>query len=123
MSPPAGCQTVTPYLILPDVKGFIEFTQKVFGVTIKENHEDDKGVIMHAQIEIGNSFIMLGTASEQWGAQPAGLFIYVDNVDTSYQNALDNGSTSVMPPADQNYGRSCGVNDKWGNTWWITSPL
>lgn len=121
MSTPIGCQTVTPYLIIPNAKSFIEFTQKVFGATIKENHEDDKGVVIHAQIEIGNSSIMIGTSSEQWGAQPAGLFVYVDNADISYQLALDKGATSVMPPADQSYGRSCGVNDTWGNTWWITS--
>lgn len=123
MSTPQGCQTVTPYLIIPNVKEFIEFTQQVFGAILKENHEDDKGVIRHAQIEIGNSHIMMGTASEQWGSQPAGFFIYVESADTSYQTALENGATSVMPPADQNYGRSCGVNDKWGNTWWITSII
>ena len=114
-------QTVTPYLILKNSIQFIEFTQNVFGATIKEKHLTDSGDIMHAHIIIGNSSIMIGGAGPTWNPQPAGLFIYVDNADLSYKKALECGATSVMPPADQEYGRSCGVNDAFGNTWWITS--
>lgn len=116
-------QTVTPYLILKNSNQFLEFTQKVFGASIKEKHLTDSGDIMHAHITIGNSSIMIGGAGGNWAPQPAGLFIYVDNADLSYKVALENGSTSLMPPADQEYGRSCGVKDAFGNTWWITSDL
>jgi len=116
-------QTVTVYLILNDVNGFIDFTEKIFGAIVNEKHGDEAGNIRHAEIAIGNSAIMIGGANDQWGIQGAGLFVNVTNADASYQKALDHGATSVMPPADQDYGRSCGVNDAYGNTWWITSPL
>jgi len=116
-------QTVTVYLILKDVSGFIDFTEKLFGATLTEKHTDVSGNIRHAEIRIGNSSIMIGSANDQWGVQGAGLFVNVTNSDSAYQTALDLGATSVMPPADQEYGRSCGVNDPSGNTWWITSPL
>jgi len=47
--------------------------------------------------------------------------VYVEDADAAYKLALDNGATSLMPPADQDYGRTCGVKDPFGNTWWITS--
>jgi uncharacterized glyoxalase superfamily protein PhnB len=49
------------------------------------------------------------------------MFVYVDNADEIYQKALQEGAVSIMEPADQSYGRSCGVEDPYGNTWWITS--
>lgn len=116
-------QTVTIYLILKNALGFIDFTQQVFGAEIKEKHLTESGDLMHAEITIGNSSIMIGGANEQWGAQPAGMFVNVKNADETYQKAIDHGATSVMPPANQSYGRSCGVNDVYGNTWWMTSPL
>ena len=48
---------------------------------------------------------------------------YVDNADATFQTALDAGAKSIMPPADQPYGRSGGIIDPFGNTWWITTPL
>ena len=121
MSKPKDQQTVTPYLILSDVEGFISFTKKVFGAVETEMHRDDNGRIMHAQVDIGGSILMMGESTHEWKPQPAGLFIYVDDADSSYKLALENGAESITEPADQNYGRSCGVKDAYGNTWWITS--
>lgn len=121
MPKPKDQQTVTPYLILNDVEGFITFTKTVFGAVETEKHLDDNGRIMHAQIDIGGSILMMGESTSEWKPQPAGLFIYVDDADSSYNLALENGAESVTEPADQNYGRSCGVKDVYGNTWWITS--
>ncbi|MCO5949204.1 VOC family protein [Mucilaginibacter flavidus] len=50
-----------------------------------------------------------------------GIFIYVDDCDAVFKKALDNGATTLMPPADQSYGRNGGVTDVFGNTWWIKS--
>ena len=110
-----------PYLIVENAAAFIHFTQKVFGATEKFKTMRDEHTIMHAEISIGDSVIMMADATDQFKQQNAGLFIYVDDCDTVFQKALDNGATTVMEPADQNYGRSCGVKDAFGNTWWITS--
>ena len=123
MAIPTQYQTVTPYLIIENALQFLAFTQNLFGAEIKEKHFREGSVteIMHAQIQIGNASIMCGNASDAWQAQPAGLFVYVDNADESYAKALELGCTSIMELSNQNYGRTCGVKDAFGNTWWITS--
>ena len=123
MAIPTQHQTVTPYLIIQDAAKFLEFTQTLFGAEIKEKHfrEGSETEIMHAEIKIGNASIMCGNTSEQWNTQPAGLFIYVDDADASYAKALELGCTTIMELSNQNYGRTCGVKDSFGNTWWITS--
>lgn len=115
--------TVMPYLILEDVGEFLAFTKKVFGAEEKMKHNDEDGRIVHAEIVIGESTIMVGESNRQWSSQPGGLYINVDSADETYQKALDEGATSVMELSNQEYGRTGGVKDANGNTWWITSEL
>ena len=65
---------------------------------------------------------MYATASTTFGVQTAGIFIHVPNVDAAYVAALTAGAISLMPIADAEYDRTCGVLDPWGNNWWITEP-
>jgi len=118
---PQGYQRVMPYLILKDATGFLEFCKVVFDATEKLKHMRDEATIAHAEIQIGESTIMFAEATDQWKAQTAGLFVYVKDADETYKKALDNGAVSVMEPANQSYGRSGGISDPCGNTWWITS--
>ncbi len=119
---PNGHQTIMPYLMLKSAEKFIDFTTKVFGaeVTFKKMR-DNSDVIMHSEIRINGSTIMFCDSTEEWKAQTANLFIYVENADETFLNALSEGATTIMEPADQDYGRSCGVTDPSGNVWWITS--
>jgi PhnB protein len=118
---PEGYQAVMPYLVVTGAISFSTFMQNVFDA--KEIHKQmrPEGGVRHAQVNVSGSTIMFADATEQFPVNSAGLFIYVQNADESYQKALDEGATSIMPPADQDYGRSCGVTDPFGNTWWITS--
>jgi len=118
---PHDYQQVMPYLILKNAESFLEFTKKVFGATEKMKHMRDEKTVMHAEVKIGESVIMFAEATEQWGAQTGGLFVYVEDADATYRKALEEGGTSIMEPADQEYGRSGGVSDPCGNSWWITS--
>ena len=118
---PEGYNQVMPYLIVENAAAFIEFTKKVFGAEERMMAMRDEKLIQHAEISIGASVIMIADATEQYKPQPAGLFIYVDDCDTAYKNALENGATTISEPAGQSYGRSAGVKDGFGNTWWITS--
>lgn len=113
--------TVMPYLILKDVKAFIEFASTVFGAEEKMQHKDDNNRVVHAEIRIGDSTIMAGESNEEWNTLTGGLYINVDSADDLYQKALDAGAESVMELTNQEYGRTCGVKDPLGNTWWITS--
>lgn len=124
MNIPQGHQVVMPYLMLHGALRFIDFTKKVFDAVLTESmHKvrDDGAGVIHSEITIGGSTIMFTDATQEWKEQTANLFIYVDNADTTYQKALDAGATSVMGLSDQDYGRTCGVQDPFGNVWWITS--
>lgn len=112
-----------PYLIVKGAANFFAFMQTVFGATEKMKVMRDEDTYMHAELQVGQSTIMFTDATEQYPVQNAGLFIYVTDCDGTYKKALDNGATTIMPPANQDYGRSCGVLDAFGNTWWITQAL
>jgi len=118
---PEGYQSVMPYLIIENAAAFLDFTKKVFGAEEKHKAMRDEKLIMHGEISIGGSVIMFADATEQFKQQPASFFIYVDDCDTVYQKALANGAITIMPPENQEYGRSAGVKDAFGNTWWITA--
>jgi PhnB protein len=118
---PEGYQQVMPYLIIKNAPAFFEFMQKVFGATERYKAMRDETLIMHAEISIGDSVIMFADATEQYPERPAGMFVYVRDCDAAYKTAIENGATSVAEPADQSYGRSAGVCDPFGNTWWLTS--
>lgn len=122
MKIPQGHQRIMPYLMIQEATQFIEFTQTVFGAKLssKRMREDEK-TVMHAEIMIGESTIMFAETTEEWSKATANLFVYVENADEAYQKALDAGATEVMALRDQDYGRSGGVADPFGNVWWITA--
>lgn len=119
---PASHQTLMPYLIVNNATGFIDFIKDVFEGKELNRHMRNETIIMHAEVMIGDSTLMLADSTSEITSRTAGMFIYVDDADATYEKALAKGATSIMPPANQPYGRSCGVNDAFGNTWWITSP-
>src|SRR3954447_6658468 len=119
---PEGYQQVMPYLIIKDAGAFLEFMKKVFGATEKMTVMRDQANIMHAELQIGESVIMFADSTEDFTPRPAGLFVYVQNADATYNKAISEGARSVMEMSDQSYGRSGGVADEFGNTWWITTP-
>lgn len=117
---PSDYNHVMPYLIVSNAEGLMQFMSAVLGATEKMKHLDDKGGVMHAEMKIGDSVIMISNATEQYPAEPAGMFVYVANADEAYRLGLQHGATSILEPADQPYGRSGGIKDPYGNTWWIT---
>ncbi len=118
---PENYQTVMPYLIIKDAQKFIEFMQKVFNAEETYKVMRDENTIMHGEIMIGGSTIMFADSTEQFNVRNAGLFIYVEDADVTFKKAIDAGATVINKMADQNYGRSGGVQDPFGNDWWITS--
>jgi PhnB protein len=121
MKLPIGHQTVMPYLILNGALQFIAFTKNVFNAkSIKEARRED-GTVMHAEVIIGESTIMVTDETKDWTKQTANLFVYVPNADETFKKATDAGATVLMELSNQDYGRTCGVTDPFGNVWWITS--
>jgi uncharacterized glyoxalase superfamily protein PhnB len=118
---PNGYHTVTPYLVVRGAAKLIEFAKKAFGAeTVGEAMKRPDGTIMHTQIKIGDSLIMVSDASAQNQPTQSMLYIYVPNVDAVYQRAVAAGGTSMMEPMDMFYGdRSGGVKDPSGTQWFI----
>ncbi len=81
---PANYQNVMPYLILRNAEKFIAFTKDVFSATETTKVMRDESIIMHAEIVIGESTIMLADSTEGYEPRTSGLFVYVDNADTTY---------------------------------------
>ena len=121
---PDNIPRVSPYLIVKEVGKTIKFLQNVFSAEIAEQMFLPDGTINHCSVKIGDSLIMMGKASENHSPQSVMLYIYVDDTDSTYKRALENGATSVLEPVDQFYGdRNAGVKDSDGISWWIATHI
>ncbi len=121
---PDGYHTVSPYLTVQGAAKLIDFLKQVFDAKEIFSMSRADGTLGHAAVSIGDSVVMLAEATDQWKPMPAALHMYVNDADTTYQKAIRAGATSVMEPADQFYGdRSGGVQDMFGNFWWISTHI
>jgi len=117
-------RTVTPYLVVSNADDELAFLKKAFGGTEVLCHRNADNTVMHAEIKIGDSLVMLGQAGAQWKPLSAALYLWVEDVDAAYARALASGATSESEPEDKPYGhRNAGVVDTNGITWWIGSPV
>jgi PhnB protein len=121
---PRGYHSVTPFLAIQNVPQFIEFAKRAFGAKEIQRLEKPDGSVMHAEIRIGDSIIMVGDAGPGQTPSKATLYLYVDNADLVYENAINAGATSVERPRDHFYGdHAGGINDPSGNQWWIATHV
>ena len=119
---PDGYHTVTPYLLVPDVPRQIEFLKEAFDARETHRSATPDGTVNHAEVQIGDSRIMMGQAQEKWPAMPTMLYLYVEDVDAWYHRALQAGGVSVQDVADAPYGdRVGGVKDPFDNQWWLAT--
>ena len=115
-----GFGAVRPYL-----HGYLDlsnFVKNVFGAT--EIERVDMGPkSFHIETQIGDSIVVLETGDPpDPSARPASVYVYVEDVDATYRRALESGATSIAEPADKPYHeRAAGVEDSFGNTWWIST--
>lgn len=120
-----GFRTVTPYVVVSDVHQEIDFIKKVFDADGKVYGLGSQGGF-HSEFRIGDSMLMIGGGGQgsRWKGTPvpAVFHLYVENVDGVYQQAMQAGAISLMPPADMEYGeRSAGIEDPGGNHWYIAT--
>jgi len=116
---PDGYHTVTPYLTVRGAAKVIDFLKQAFGAEeAGPPLKRPDGKIMHAQVKIGDSLVMLADENEMAKATAASLYVYVPDVDKTYQRAIKAGGEKVMEPTDMFYGdRSGSVKDPSGNSW------
>jgi uncharacterized glyoxalase superfamily protein PhnB len=121
---PEGQPRVSPYLVSRDAARVIDFTKRVLGATESYRLASPDGKVMHAEVKIGDSVVMVSDGGPEHPPIPGMLSVYVEDVDATYAKALKEGATPVRPPADQFYGdRSGGVKDHAGNQWWFATHI
>jgi uncharacterized glyoxalase superfamily protein PhnB len=121
---PNGFHSITPYLLVPDVAKEMEFLKKALGATERVKMPGPNGRVMHAEMQIGDSIVMMGEPQNKADLGKAMLYAYVPDVDVTYKQCLSAGGTSVREPKDQFYGdRSAGVRDPFGNDWGIATHV
>lgn len=123
---PQGFHTITPHLVCRDAKKAIEFYQKAFGAETVRAHYMPDGKVMHAEVRIGDSIVMLGEEAPAWnvlspqslGNSSVVIHLFTDDVDSLYQRAVSAGCTATMPLMDQFWGDRYGqVVDPFGHRW------
>lgn len=130
---PEGYHTATPYLILKDAATAIDFYKKAFGATELERIADESGAIRHAEIKIGDSPFMMTEETPSFpdylspqsrGGTPVHIYLYVEDADALFNQAVAAGATVLQPVADQFYGdRVGGVTDPFGHVWYIATRI
>ena len=121
---PEGYHSVTPYPVVKGVPALIEFMVEAFDGEEIEKLNGPDGTIMHAEVRIGDSVVMMGEATGGFQQLPSALYLYVADVDAVYERALQAGAVSLAEPADQFYGdRSAAVKDPSGCHWWLATRL
>jgi PhnB protein len=127
---PEGFHSLTVYMGVKDAAKAIEFYKKAFGATENFHLNNPDGKVGHADIQIGDSRLMLADPCDQGGFNSAdpmsktsfGMYLYVPDVDTQFKRAVDAGATVVSEVKDQFYGdRSGAVRDPFGHLWFIAT--
>ncbi len=121
---PEGYNSVSPYLLVKNAKDVIEFLKATFGATELRKHERPDGSVMHVEVRIDDTVVMMGEAGADWPIQPTHIHVYVNDVDAIYKRALTAGGVSVQAPVQKEDPDKRGaVNDPSGHTWWIASQV
>jgi PhnB protein len=129
---PTGFHSVTPYMVIKDVSNAIQFYKKAFGAQERMALPAPDGKIMHGEIQIGDSIIMMTEESKEMnalgpssrGGSTGHILLYVDNVDTAFEKAVKAGCTVTRPLANQFWGDRYGqVSDPFGHLWSIATHV
>lgn len=121
---PESYPTVSPYLLVPDARATIAFLERAFDAKPMRQFPGEGGRIMHAEVRLDDSVIMLADSSDDWAPVPAALHVYVADVDATYSRALAAGAISVQEPVKKDdEDKRGGVRDVNGTTWWIATRV
>lgn len=127
---PEGYHTLTPYLTVRNAEQAIEFYKQAFGAVERGTMKGPDGKVMHSELQIGDSIIMLGDEFPEFGAvspetvggSSSGLHIYVTDVDSAFDRAVKAGARVEMPVMDQFWGDRHGkLKDPFGHKWSIAT--
>ncbi|WP_426752420.1 VOC family protein [Myxococcus sp. Y35] len=119
---PDGYTSVAPYLVVDGALRTIDFLVQVFGAQRLRMIPGDNGRLMHGEVRIDDTVIMLSDTMDGWPAVAAHVHLYVADVDQLYQRALDAGAVAVKTPVNAGDGdKRGGFRDPGGTTWWVST--
>jgi PhnB protein len=118
---PEGHNVVSPYVHATDVRKLVAFLEETLGAKEVLRLAMPDGEVVHAEVKVGDSTIMMGHPSEERRVR-AQVHVYVEDCDATYARAVSFGATSMRPPQDMFYGdRVASVKDAWGNEWFFST--
>jgi uncharacterized glyoxalase superfamily protein PhnB len=121
---PEGYHTVTPYIMVQGADQVIKFMENAFGARERVRLPGPGGTVGHAEMEIGDSVIMIADVDERGKIMPAMIHLYMEDVDGVYARAVAAGRTSIQEPETKFYGdRNAAVQDTAGNQWYISTHV
>ncbi len=121
---PSGYTSVAPYLIVDDAARTIDFLAAAFDAETLRRFDAPEGGIMHAEVRIDDTVLMIADSAPGWPAVPAHVHVYVDDVDATYRRALAAGAISLQEPVKKDdEDKRGGVRDAGGVTWWIATRI
>ena len=120
---PNSYPSLSPYLICQDAEGLIAFLEAAFGGTLQRRFDRPDGSLMHAEVRIDDSIVMIGGGATETVSGPAHLHLYVADALAAFERAVAAGATVVREPiqAEGDDDLRGGVQDRWGVTWWIAT--
>jgi PhnB protein len=120
---PQGYSSVSVYMMVDGAQRVIDFVKKVFGAVELRRFDGPDGKVMHAEVRIDDTVVMLADAVGGYPAFPVWLHVYVPDVDATYKKALQEGGVSVQEPVrkEGDPDRRGGFKDPAGNTWWVST--
>ncbi len=122
---PPGYNSVSPYFIVNGAQRFIDLMAAIFDATVVRRYDMEDGTIVHAEIQIDDTVIMLGDSSEKYAPVPLVIHVYVPNVDLTYDRALQAGCESIEAPKERegDPDRRATFRDFAGNMWSVGTQL
>src|SRR3990172_6938232 len=121
---PQGYSSLSPYIMADGAQRVIDFLSQAFDAREMRRQDNSDGSIMHAEVQIDDSIVMISDGGGDFPAFPIWLHVYVPDVDATYQRALNAGGVSVQAPQQKDDpDRRAGVKDPAGNTWWIATQV
>jgi len=121
---PKGYASVSAYIVVDGAQRLIDFLSATFDAKVTRRFDNPEGTIMHGEVQIDDTIVMLSDGGEGHPAFPIWLHVYVPDVDATYQKALAAGGVSVQEPMQKDDpDRRAGVKDPTGNTWWLATQV
>lgn len=121
---PEGYGSVSIYIMANGAQRVIDFLAQTFSAKQLRRTDNADGSIMHVEVQVDDSVVMIADAGEGFPAFPVWVHVYVADVDATYRRALDAGGVSVQAPVQKgDVDKRSGVMDPAGNTWWISTQV